>query len=461
MSALPNRLALVAFLASSFLLSFGSGAVQAAPEIAATTRGNTGGPQLVDDGRVAWLETGTADWRIQATAAGTTQGTTVAGGGLRSEDGGDDDGYYVSQSAGNFHAAGTIAVVELSSSTGTTKYRQYDDSATVVAYSLKDGSRKQLSDCSVHIDDFGGDGRSAAPSASAQIATDGTHTAVSQCGRIRVFDAAGETVATFAEPTAGVSIAGPYLATRTGPAVVVRDWATGAERYRVAVPAAAQRASFAVQPDAALALLGVEGGAEPCTGNTLTWHTPAIPTGIALPVAACDAGLKVDGDRALVRTKPAGLAGFELTEVGPKSAPRRLGWLGSSSTTDFGYLGGAAVYGIEGCDGSGTIIRSTGDAPPVATDCPVLAIQGARRKGRTLTLKASIRPGTTGAVELRYRVRGHAFYRSLKIGNGDLRRSVRLPRWAAAKAAKRARLTLTYAGDQTFVGQTLERGVAR
>ncbi len=118
-------------------------------------------------------------------------------------------------------------------------------------------------------------------------------------------------------------------------------------------------------------------------------------------------------------------------------------------------LGGDLVYATQGCKPTWTILRvTTPDPAPRALACANLDFRKARRTGRTLAIRVKLDPAATGALTVTYRAAGRTSRRALTPTAGTAEASLRLPRWALGQ---QGHLTVTYAGDGSFLRQIVKR----
>ncbi len=410
------------------------------------------GPRIVDGG-VAWLEYDVARWAVRATRGG--EAVTAAKGGVPVEDletDESDDDISTAGLPGGFAAAGRVATLELLSSGGNTKARQFNTTSDVRRVRLEaGGGAPPLVSCSETADTFG-----ANPAVSAATATDGRTIAVSQCRITKLFDAAtGAKLAEFPQLIDKLALAGRSLAYADGPAIVVRDWQAGAEAYRVPVTGSPKALAFDVQDDGALAL-AVFAQTPKCGGAPLTWHTPAAPAGVVLPAAPCTADVAVDGGRAAVVAEVPG--GHVVAEVAPDETRRDLAWLGTGRALagSLDYRAGTAAYALTRCGGGSTIHLSSGAATPEAVDCVGIRLTLARVSGGRLAVQGVLAVRDTVRLTMTLRAGGRTWRRRVTASSGRFALRLALP----ARARRRAvRLTVRYGGDAVYRPETTRQTV--
>lgn len=190
-------------------------------------------------------------------------------------------------------------------------------------------------------------------------------------------------------------LAGRYLAYRAQDQIVVSDWTTGLERYRIRIPSERYNSFFGldVQRDGtvAYAYYPVE---SPSTGTMRVGYASAAepfhhPAG--LPPRGHYAVKLVNGTLVSLgnpQVKPFGPEGGtgELRVSGLRDTGRVVASevLDDSATESFDFDGSNVVYATAGCRGPRVIVRAAGSAAPAARSgqpCP-LRLSGRLRLGR-------------------------------------------------------------------------------
>lgn len=422
-----------------------------------------GGPAVVHDLATAWVEEHDGVWRLRLAPSPGEQTKTIARGKL-SHDEDDDSGEIYDESVGAVAIAGDLAVIELQTRAGSTKYDQYQRTATVTAYSLSTGTATQLATCSAHEDGF--NGPSLVPVPAATLATDGDAVSVALCGKTQIFKPAqrAAAIATLPADVFPTALAGELVVAGTvGPAYRVLGWVDGVERYRVTVPSPKlQSSGIALRADGATAVvINPDPEGEQCLG-TVTWHTPAAPTGVALRSGVCGFTPAIGSSGAVVETAVTPQVGAherrELRLVAPGAPPTDAplaSYGGPFGTHPVGVVDHDVAYRVRSCGGD-VIARATTTSGSPATACPGLVVRQAKLTGRKLRLRVDLADATTAPLTVTFRARGHVIRKAWRVRGGSAGRTFTLPPWARG-AGVRDHLALSYPGDELHIPQRVTR----
>ena len=424
------------------------------------------GPSLVNGGGALWLEGDADAWRLREYDDFDDRTKTVSRGRLvHTYD--DEYGDVRDDTVGASAIVDDLAVLEIRTRSGTTKYRQYQHSSQVRAWSLSTRAWVDLSRCSAHEDAFNGSSPFTSPGAS--VTTDGTTVAVAQCGKTQFFkpETDGSTpVATLPANVIPAAIAGNYVAARLGGTephgYAIIDWTTGAERYRIPTPdPQVQTTGIGLQDDGSAAVI-VHTGKEPAgCGGVATWHTAATPTGAVLQTGVCNRTPGANNGKASVVVTAAEEPGRELRLVGLDAESKRIAWLGLAPYQQDAFaldLSGEVNYALAGCGTSWTLVQASGTPPVGPTACAGLRARRASRTGRTLKVSVRLASDATGEIEVTLRAVGKEFVRTLVPSGGGATKTFRLPKWASGRSSK---LTIAYAGDGRYRAERIIRRFPR
>jgi hypothetical protein len=417
------------------------------------------GPRLAG-GEALWLSGRTGTVSIEAGRGGGALFSTTL-----SSSSDDETGEFDQTSAVSFSASASHLLLDTARSSGSSKYRQYDLSAQTMAVLRSAGSPQTIGQCSVHVDAFIGDPQVTPPTPGSAL--DGTIAVAKGCPRATVRDlATGQVLRELPALGRDVRLAGRYVASRIGNEIVVYDWQAGQEAYRF--PLAAPTAGFDLGADGAVATVQFP-GALLCETGKLRRHSAAAPTGVELPVAPCTTDVELDaGKAAIVAGAVDSASAVVIAEVAADGARRDLAWLGTGRRRVGGldYAGGTAAFALRDCAGAARILRAQGEVDRPATECAGLRISAARIRGRTLRVTGGAAADFSGPLRLVLRLRVgrriRRIVRTVQVNDGAFSLSTRLPAWARARRAARfARISLTFRGNATYLSESRARSVRR
>jgi hypothetical protein len=415
---------------------------------------------LIAGQQVLWLPSKTGDVSIEASGgAGALYRTT-----LRSSSD-DETGEFANAAAVSFSASASHLLLDTARSSGSNKYRQYDFGAQTVAIARAGGSPQTIGECSLHVDAFTGDPQFTPPAP--ESALDGRVAVAAGCPRATVRDlATGQVLRELPALGRHVRLAGRYVASRIGNEIVVYDWQAGQEAYHVSL--AGPSVGFDLEADGDVVTVQFP-GAPLCATGKLRRHSQAAPAGVELPVAPCTTDVELDaGKAAIVARALDSASAVVIAEVAEDGTRRDMAWLGTGRRRVGGldYAGGRAAWALRDCGGAVSLLRAEGGFERRPTECPRTRIDSARIRGRTLRVTGVTSREFSGRlrVVLRLRVgtRVRRVVRFVAVRAGTLAFTHRLPTWARSRRAARfARLSLTFLGDATYLPETRGRSVRR
>jgi hypothetical protein len=366
----------------------------------------------------------------------------------------EDTGEISSGGAAGFSASPAFALIDTTTTSGSSKYSQYNFTAQTDAVPTAGGTAKAVAGCSVHGDYFNGGGPAQPGPPRTRSAIDGSVAVLAGCGAPVVRDvASGEVLRTLPDLGADPRIAGRFVASASAGKIVVRDWEADAVAYEIPIDGTF---AYDLEPDGTVATVRFL-GAPSCANGVLRFHSPGTPEGVESAVKPCAAVVSADAGRAAVVT--AGPDGDQvIAAVGADGSRTDLARLGSGArrTAGIDYAGGEVAYAVKNCDGDARIARS---APPLdrtlKTGCPRLKVKRARISGGRLLVSGKADPAFRGRLEVEYSLgigkRTRFFSRTVEVRDGAFSFSARLPSWIGSKRADRTGdLDVSFAGDEVY-----------
>jgi hypothetical protein len=428
-------------------------AASAKTEQAGSSTGLVGGPALGGDSVV---------WARGAAGAGVVVEHARPGGGppqtlltrTFSDYSDDETGEFASGGIAGFAASGAFALLDTTTSSGSSKYMQYVFGARTDAAPLAGGKATAVASCSGYGDYFNGGGPSQPGPPQPRSAVDGSVAVLAGCGAPVVRDlASGQVLRTLSVVGTAPRIAGGFVASLSAGKVVVRDWQADAIAYEVPVTA---NAAYDLDPDGTLVTVQFPGKPS-CPTGTLRFHSAANPGGAESPVKPCAAVVAAEGGKAAVVTS--GDGGQVVAAVGPDGSRTDLAWLGDGKRRRgaVDYVGGVVAYALKSCDGSVRILRSSAPMDRgTPTGCLRLRIASARISKGRLLVRGTTDPGFAGRLEVSYALKigkkYRFFDRTVRAGNGAFSYSGAPPAsWLRSRrAAAVGSVDISFAGDATY-----------